>query len=330
MPAKARRADRCTGPGQPPRPSPGNGDGPGRALVTGSLAYDFILDYHGDFKPKLDIRKGVRHTSVFEVGNLRRAMGGCAGNIAYTMAQLGSDPVLIGAVGEDGGPYIKHLRRCGINGGEVRRLDSVLTAQAFVVNDRGQNQLIFFFPGAMERTHEVALEPHLDGVRMAILAPSSRESTLAHAAVLAKEGVPIMLDLGQGLQLFDKGELRLLLGQATHAIFNRMEFDGFCRAAEMGADEVAGAVGALIVTDSMSGSTVHAGGERHRVPARILGETVDPTGCGDAYRGALAHAVLRGHGWREAGEFASRIAGIKALHLGGQSHRLAPADREIG
>ena len=297
-----------------------------RALVTGSLAYDYILDYHGQFRPKLVFRKGIRHTVVFPVNGLRRSMGGCAGNIAYTMALLGGDPLLAAAVGADGGPYLRHLRSCGIRTGRVLRCQDALTAQAYIANDARENQLIFFFAGAMARSDEIPLSGFKGRASLAIVSPNSREAMLGHAADLCGLGIPFILDPGQGIELFSGAELRRMLQQASYAVFNRMEFERFREISGMDPRSIEDEVQALVVTDSMNGSTIWADRRRYRFKADVRGETVDPTGCGDAYRGALMHAMLEGRSWEEAGRLASRVAGIKALSRGGQEFGISEGD----
>ena len=51
-----------------------------RVLVTGSIAFDFIMLYPGRFDEQL--RPGAM-SGVFAAPSMRRAYGGCAGNIAY-------------------------------------------------------------------------------------------------------------------------------------------------------------------------------------------------------------------------------------------------------
>jgi len=290
-----------------------------RALVTGSLAYDFIVDYPGPFEPKLAFREGVRHTATFPVDVLRRTMGGCGGNVAYTIAALGGDPILASVVGEDGDAYLAHLRARGVKTRDVRKFADMLTAQAYIANDPQENQIIFFFGGATARAHELELAPYAAKAALAIVSPNGKRAMLAHAKELRALGIPFFLDLGQGLGLFSGAELRRMLKQATWAIFNRMEFEDFCRASGMDGSQVEGSVDALVVTDSLNGSVIRAAGEVHRIDAEVRGKTLDPTGCGDAYRGALIHAMLAGRSWPDAGRFASRVAGIKALTAGGQT-----------
>ncbi len=297
-----------------------------QALVTGSLAYDHIADYAQEFKPRLAIRRKIRHTAVFPVDSLKFSMGGCAGNIAYAIAALGGDPLLVAALGRDGQHYLEHLRRLGIWCGRIRRFRETLTAQAYIANDAGENQIIFFFPGAMDLAHRLTLAPVAAKTSLAIVSPNGREAIMTYCNELTSLHVPFILDLGQGLGLFTAPELKRMLRQATYAIFNRMELEAFMSVTGLGRKKIVSQLSALIVTDSTNGSVIHAGKDIHRIEADVMGETVDPTGCGDAYRGGLMHAMLNDRSWSEAGRLASRVAGIKALSSGGQNFKISRRD----
>ena len=293
-----------------------------RPLITGSLAYDFIMAHPGRFGEQ--IRPGRRRaiSVAFTAPQMRRAFGGCAGNIAYSLSLLGANPILMATVGDDFSPYRARLKKLGIDDSHVRTISGSFTAQAFIITDQDGGQITLFHPGAMEFAHRQK-PADAEKSALAIVAPNGREGMLAHARALADAKTPFIFDPGQGLSLFSADELITLMTLADFAIFNRHEWE--LMRARVGKTEriLSKMVRALIITDGARGSRIRAEEESAIAPAVMLGETADPTGCGDAYRAGLIYAMMRKWNWQTAARFASVIAGFKALSHGGQGHRFS-------
>ena len=301
-----------------------------RALVSGSLAFDFIMHFPGRFADHLDV--GRRHgvSVAFTTPTMRRAFGGCAGNIAYGLKKLGDDPVMAATVGADFAPYRARLQSLDISAAGVREHADAFTAQAYIVTDNENSQITLFHPGAMNFAHEVdvaALADSAGGMKagdLAIISPNGREGMLAHAESLSARGFRVVWDVGQAVGLFNGGELRRMLECASFAIFNRHEFDMTAKAAEMDENEAAEMVEGLVITDGEGGSRALVGGEEIAADAVILGETRDPTGCGDAFRAGMLHGIMRGWAWRDILDFSALVAGVKAQCDGGQEYEISP------
>ncbi len=170
-------------------------------LICGSIAYDNIMVFPGRFKEHI-LPEQIHILNVaFLVPELRREFGGCAGNIAYNLKLLGSDPLVMGTVGSDSPLYLERLKHLGIKLDCVRRIPGTLTAQAFITTDLDDNQITAFHPGAMNHSHENRITRDL-GAGLAIVAPDGKEGMLQHARELAGLGIPFMFDPGQGLPMF--------------------------------------------------------------------------------------------------------------------------------
>lgn len=290
----------------------------GPCLVTGSLAYDCLLHVDGRFDAQLaDPKPGF--SAPFVAPRMRREFGGCAGNIAYALQKLGDKPALMAtAGGSDFDPYRAHLIACGIDDSHVEEVEGELTAQAFVASDDAHSQVIVFHPGAAAvacSKNAADLRP-----RLAIVAPGGRDGMLKAARELAEGGIPYIFDPGQNVRLFPGEELRAMEQPAACAIFNRNEHDAFCDITG-GPPKPAG--GAVVVTRGEDGSEVFMNGERFETKAAVFGPAADTTGCGDAYRSGLMHGMMRGWPWPKRIRFASAVAGVKALHTGGQGYELS-------
>jgi adenosine kinase len=175
-------------------------------LICGSIAYDTIMVFRDRFKNHILPDQLHILNVAFLVPDLRREFGGCAGNIAYSLAMLEGDPLIMATVGEDFGSYSARLEALGVSRECIRTIPGTYTAQAFITTDLDDNQITAFHPGAMNYSHENHVRD-APGVRLAIVAPDGREGMRQHARELYESGVPFVFDPGQGLPMFNGDEL---------------------------------------------------------------------------------------------------------------------------
>ncbi len=296
-------------------------------LICGSMAYDTIMVFRDHFKNHILPEKIHILNVAFLVPDMRREFGGCAGNIAYSLAMLGGDPLIMATVGRDAEPYFERLQQLKLSSAHVRRIEETYTAQAFITTDLADNQITAFHPGAMDYSHQNSVKDAA-GITLGIVAPDGREGMLLHAREFAQAGVPFIFDPGQGLPMFSGPELLELIAQATYVTVNDYEAQLLQERTGHSIAELARRVSALIVTRGAEGSVIHAEGRVHEIPSVKPKAVVDPTGCGDAYRAGLLLGIARGFDWRTTGQLASLVGSLKIESRGGQNHRFTPA--EIG
>jgi len=291
-------------------------------LICGSLAFDSIATFPGRFADQILPEKLHILNVSFLVPGLRREFGGCAGNIAYNVAALGGQAVVVAAVGSDGLGYVERLKSWGVATEAVRPIDDAFTAQAFIMTDLDNNQITAFHPGAMQSAHEIDV-PERGDLALAIVAPDGREAMLRHAAQLGAAGVPFIFDPGQGLPMFDGEELRAFVDRATWVAVNDYE-------AQMLAERTGRSIEAMsrsrlrgvVVTLGAHGCEVWQQGERTVVPGVAATEVVDPTGCGDAFRSAMLFGLERGWPLVDCARLGNRLGALKIASRGGQNHVL--------
>ena len=288
-------------------------------LICGSIAYDNIMVFPGRFKDHILPQQIHILNVAFLVPELRREFGGCAGNIAYNLKLLGSDPLVMGTVGDDSLLYVERLKRLGINLSCVRQVPQTLTAQAFITTDLDDNQITAFHPGAMNRSHENRVTRDL-GAGLAIVAPDGKEGMVQHARELAGLGIPFMFDPGQGLPMFSGEELLAFVEHASYVAVN--DYEGRLLEERTGRrlEDLAPKLKALILTRGAEGSVIHANGQCFDIPCAKAEAVVDPTGCGDAYRAGLLYGIASGFDWLKTGRLASLMGAIKVASRGGQNH----------
>lgn len=292
-------------------------------LVCGSLAFDTITTFHGRFAQQI-LPEQVHILNVsFLVPTLRREFGGCAGNIAYTLKALGGEPVVAAALGNDGGPYLQRLQDLGIDSSSVRVEAESYTAQAMIITDTDNNQITAFHPGAMQQAHLIDV-PTRDDLALAIVAPDGREAMLRHAAQLHERGIPFVFDPGQGLPMFDGEALRGFIAQATWVAVNDYEARMLCERTGESLEQLSRRphLKGVIVTLGAQGCELWVQGERTLVPGVEAEQVVDPTGCGDAFRGGLLYGLERGWPLARCVELGNRMGALKIAQAGPQNHRV--------
>ena len=291
------------------------------ALICGSLAFDNIMSFEGRFAEQiLPDQLHILNVS-FLVPALRREFGGCAGNIAYGLQQLGGSPLPMATVGSDGPEYIERLQRLGINTEFVLQVEGAYTAQAMIMTDRDNNQITAFHPGAMMQAHISRIEARPD-IKLGIVAPDGRDAMLEHAAQFKAAGIPFVFDPGQGLPMFDGPELAQFVDLASWITVNDYEAKMLCDRTGLSCAELSRRVLGLVVTLGAEGSEIWIDGVK-TVAAPVIAETVvDPTGCGDAFRAALLFGLERGWSLARCAALGNRVGSLKITSRGGQNYRL--------
>lgn len=294
-------------------------------LICGSMAYDTIMVFKGQFKNHI-LPEQIHILNVaFLVPEMRREYGGCAGNIAYNLQMLGGHPLIMATVGDDFSPYASRLEHLGLAQTHIRHVAGQFTGQAFITTDLDDNQITAFHPGAMGMSH-------LNSVAMAgqatlgIVAPDGREGMLQHALEFADLDIPFVFDPGQGMPMFSGVELLTFVEQATYVTVNDYEAKLLQDKTGKTLDQLAQRVKALIVTLGADGSLIYADGKQIAIPTPKPEAIIDPTGCGDAYRAGLLHGIQQGWDWQTTGRLASLMGSLKIASRGGQNHSYTRAE----
>ncbi|MDR1967515.1 MAG: carbohydrate kinase family protein [Burkholderiaceae bacterium] len=289
-------------------------------LICGSLAFDTIMDFEGRFAAQILPEQLHILNVAFLVPTLRRDWGGCAGNVAYAMRQLGGQPLPLATLGSDGADYLERLRALGIRTDFIRVLPDAYTAQAMIMTDQDNNQITAFHPGAMARAHENAPSLAHEDVRLAIISPDGREAMCQRAGQFAQAGIPFVFDPGQGLPMFDGAELARFVELATWVTVNDYEGRMLCDRMEQSLADISRRVKGLVVTLGGEGCDVWEAGEKTRVSAVVPTAVVDPTGCGDAWRGALLYGLEQGWPLQRCAALGNRMGALKVATRGPQNY----------
>lgn len=289
------------------------------ALICGSMAFDTIMVFDGRFKDHILPDKVHMLNVAFQVPQLRREFGGCAGNIAYSLKLLDGQGAPMATVGEDFGDYAQWLEKHGIDSRHVLTVKDTYTAQAYITTDKDDNQITAFHPGAMNEAHRNTV-PTDTGIKLGIVAPDGKDGMLQHAEQFAAAGIDFIFDPGQGLPLFNAEELSAFIERARWVTVNSYEAQMLAKNSGLSLEEIAAKVDALIVTQGGEGSHIYTQDKKLVIPAAKPADVRDPTGCGDAYRAGLLFGLQNGMDWETTGRIASLMGALKIEHYGTQNH----------
>ena len=290
------------------------------ALICGSVAYDTIMVFHGQFGEHI-LPDQIHILNVaFLVPDMRREFGGTAGNIAYNLKLLGDEPVVMATVGDDFGPYRERFDQLGIGRTHVREIPGTFMPQAFITTDLDANQITAFHPGAMSSSY-VNKVGDAKGITLGILAPDSRDGMLQHAEQFHDLRIPFIFDPGQAMSVFNGDELRHFIELADYVAVNDYEARILEERTGEPISKLTERVKAFFVTKGAEGSVIYADGQQIFIPSVKENRRVDPTGCGDAYRSGLLYGIERNWAWERVGRLANTIGSLKIEYRGPQGHQ---------
>lgn len=294
----------------------------GNILVTGSLAYDYIMDFPGYFKDHILPDKLHCINISFLVDNLKKQRGGCAANIAYTLALLGEHPRIVAAAGRDFTEYSSWLSGQGVDVSAIQRLDDEVTATCFITTDRADNQITGFYVGAMARAREISLKANAgSNPQLCVIAPDDPDAMVRHAGECREAKIPFIYD--PSFQVANMAGESLWSGivGAKALVLNDYEFAVFCEKTSKSEAEILQTVELLVVTLGEKGSRIKtSNGIVVEVPAARISGVVDPTGAGDAFRGGLVMGLVHGLPLDVCGRLGSVASAYAVEQYGTQNH----------
>ncbi len=291
------------------------------SIICGSLAFDNIMRFEGRFADAILPDQLHKLSVSFYVPNLKREFGGCAGNIAYSLRQLGGTALPMATVGHDGADYLARFKAQGISTEFVTTVPDAVTALAMIMTDNDNNQITAFHPGAMAEAHRNKIMARSD-IRLGIISPDGRQAMLEHATALREVDIPFVFDPGQGLPMFDGAELKHFIELATWVTVNDYEAEMLSERTGWTHAEIAGRVKGYAITLGEKGAQIWESDASILVAPVVAQKVVDPTGCGDAWRGALLFGLEQGWSMARCAALGNEVAAIKIAHAGGQNYSL--------
>jgi adenosine kinase len=288
-------------------------------IVTGSIAYDYLMSFPGSFAEHLLPDQLARVSLSFLVDTMEKRRGGCAPNIAYTLALLGEKPQLMATAGQDFSDYRAWLDSVGVDTTLVREVPGKFTASFFCSTDAASNQIASFYTGAMAHAAELSFRP-LGRIDLVIISPNDPRAMTQYAEECRTMKVRFIADPGQQCARMEGDELLDSLTGAFMVICNDYEFELIRQKTGLSEQDVLRSSELLVVTKGEHGATVMTRTGTFDVPAVPVRQIADPTGVGDAYRGGFMKGLSVGAEPLVCAQLGSVAAAYALEHVGGQSH----------
>jgi adenosine kinase len=296
-------------------------------IVTGSVAFDYLMSFPGRFSEHILPEQIDSISLSFLVESMRKQRGGCAPNIAYTLALLGERPTVMATVGQDFGEYRAWLEDAGVDTSAIVEVESEFTSSFFVNTDRDNNQIASFYMGAMGWADRLSFHSLDHGqIEVAIISPNAPAAMVKYARECQELGVPYIYDPSQQIIWLSGEDLLEGARGAQVLIVNDYEFGMIKNKTGLSDEALLALPQITIVTCGEEGSTIHAGEQVLHVPVVAPQPLVEPTGVGDAYRGGVIKGLLGGYSWETTGRIAALAATYVLEQNGTQNHRYTLAE----
>ena len=292
-------------------------------LITGSIAYDYIMQFPGYFHDHILPDKIANLSVSFLVDSMKKQRGGVATNIAYNLALLGERPRIMATVGQDFAEYRAWLEANNVDTRAIIAIPDDFTASFFVSTDGKQNQIAMFYTGAMAHAHKLSFKEHARGepIDLVVISPNDPRAMVQYAHECKELGLPYIYDPSQQIIRLNGEELADGVRGSTMTIVNEYEFEMLKNKTGWNDAQVIAQTQTLIVTLGEKGSHIHTGGKMLSVSIVPARRQADPTGVGDAYRAGIIKGYLKKLPWETIGKIGSLAATYVLEEHGTQNHR---------
>ena len=296
-----------------------------RIIVTGSIAYDYLMSFPGSFAEHI-LPEHLSHISLsFLVDSMDKRRGGCAPNIAYTLALLGERPVLMATAGQDFPEYRQWLEAHGVDTSLVREIPGKFSASFFCSSDRDNNQIASFYTGAMANAGELSFAD-AGPCDFAIISPNDPGAMVKYAQECRRLGIKYIYDPGQQCARSSGEELREGIVGAHMLICNDYEYELIRQKTGLEAAAMLQQSAAVIVTRGERGSTIWTSDAEYAIAAVPPVREADPTGVGDAFRAGFLRGLALGADYQVSAQIGSVAAAFVLEQTGAQSHTFSWAE----
>lgn len=296
-------------------------------LVTGSIAYDYLMRFQGHFKEALIAGSLDKISVSFLVEDMTRHFGGIAPNIAFTMALLGERPRVMGTAGKDFGPYRQWLEKAGVDTSTVVVLDDLFTASFFANTDLDNNQIASFYAGAMNRAGEYRIQDVTDRLPdWVIVSPNAPDAMQNLIDECHRLDIPLVYDPSQQTARLSGPELLHGIERCAVLTCNEYEWELIESKTDLTLPKALELGITMVITKGKEGAHIYDQGQTYFIPPFDEIEVVDPTGVGDAFRAGLLVGMAHGFPWPLAGRIGA-LAATYVLEVNGtQNHQFTPAE----
>ena len=289
-------------------------------VVTGTLGFDYIMDFPGKFADRIMPDKIHQISLSFLVDTLKKQFGGTAGNIAYTLKLLGVYPLIVAPAGNDFGPYQNFLLKHGIDISGISIRKDVATSSYFVITDKDDNQIGSFYLGASKYAKNLSVASKGIKPDFVVLAPAEPEAMKKYVSECRKHKFPYLYDPAFQIGVFTPDDLLKGIHGAKILIGNDYEISLIEKKLKINHSQLLKLCPVVITTLGSKGSMIETPGKKISILPAKPKKVVDPTGAGDAYRGGFLAGYLRGFNLKTCGQMGAVAAVYTVEKYGTVTH----------
>ncbi len=288
-------------------------------LACGSIAYDRIMNFAGNFSEHFMPDKLHSINVSFFVSPPKEEFGGTGGNVAYSLSLLGGRADIAATAGNDFGRYAHWLTEHGVSAASITVREDVPTASGYIMTDTKDNQITAFSGSAAvyPYTHEIPYANYA----AAIVSPTNKDDMVRIPREAKAAGIPLFFDPGQQIPMLSGEELKEAIEGAAGVFLNDYEFSLVSEKTGWKEADIAARVGFLVITLGAEGTRIVTKETDERIPVVPVEKVVDPTGAGDAYRAGFLRAYTAELPLATCAKLGSAVAAYAVECYGTQNHR---------
>ncbi|MDD3284560.1 MAG: carbohydrate kinase family protein [Patescibacteria group bacterium] len=294
-----------------------------RILLTGSIAYDRIMNFSGYFKDNI-LPNQIHNLNVsFFVHELKESFGGTAGNIGYNLALLGEKSYILANVGaNDFNKYEKWFKKNNINLSLINKIKNQQTASAYIITDKADNQITGFYPGAMLKkiTTNTIAKKNID---LAVISAQNPIDMTKLSKIFRSKKIKFIFDPGQQVSSLSGDDLKYCINGSYILIGNDYEINLISKKTGLSISELLKNTKIIIATLGEEGSIIYTRDTEYKINSAKPKNTSDPTGAGDAYRAGLIKGIIENWSIEKTCKFASVISVYTVEKYGTQTHKFS-------
>ncbi|MDP3481299.1 MAG: carbohydrate kinase family protein [Desulfoprunum sp.] len=297
-----------------------------KIIVSGSLAYDRIMNFPEYFSDHILPDKIHVLNVCFQVDGVTENYGGTAGNIAYALTLMGERPLISATIGSDNHKYFEWLAKNDIAIAGIKVIPQELTAGAYITTDKADNQITGFNPGAMKYSSDLDFATLDPNETLFLVSPGNLADMINYPRLCRTAGIPYIFDPGQALPVLQAEDLLSAITGAKILIVNDYEFDLILDKTGLKKEELLGRAETTIITLGESGSMLYGTDGEKKIPVCPAKKVLDPTGAGDAYRGGLISGLINGKDLAASALLGSACASFAVECYGTQVYHFSPEE----
>ena len=295
-------------------------------IVSGSLAYDRIMNFPGYFSDHILPEKVHVLNVCFQIDGITEKFGGTAGNIAYALTLLGEKPKISATLGKEEHKYLEWLKKNGISSDNIKIIKDEFTASAYITTDKADNQITGFNPGAMNYSSSLEFDNLKPKETLVIVSPGNLEDMLNYPRLCKARGIDYIFDPGQSIPMLAPEDLVQAIDGCRILISNDYELDLILNKTGLKKEALLEHARTIIVTMGELGSRISTLNGEIMIPAVRAKIVRDPTGAGDSYRGGMISGLVCGKDVEESARMGSVCASFSVECYGTQEYTFSPEE----